>query len=194
MAKPRSYIAHMVEQASSPLVMTADELLHLHLPDKQVELVRGRLVVREPPGYRHGLVAGKLFMLMANHVRDLDLGAVFAAETGFQLFSDPDTVRAADVAVLRRERLPDPAPVGYAALAPDLVVEVLSPNDRAGEVLNKVGDWLTAGSRLVWVIDPARRRARVYRSDGSESVLADEDALDGEDVLAGFSCTLAEVW
>lgn len=194
MAKPRSYIERMVEQSSSPPVVTADELLHLHLPDKQTELVRGRLIVREPPGYGHGLAAGKLFTLIAPHVRDRDLGAVFAAETGFQLFSDPDTVRAADVAFIRRERLPDPPPVGYAALAPDLVVEVLSPNDRAGEVLNKVGDWLSAGSRLVWVIDTARRRARVYRADGSESLLADQDALDGEDVLAGFSRALTEVW
>jgi Uma2 family endonuclease len=77
---------------------------------------------------------------------------------------------------------------------PISVAEVLSPNDRAGEVLNKVGDWLIAGSRLVWVIDPLRHRALVYRADGSVSLLAELDALDGEDVLPGFSCSLDDLW
>jgi Uma2 family endonuclease len=79
------------------------------------------------------------------------------------------------------------------AMAPDLAVEVLSPDDRPGEVLEKVGDWLNAGVRLVWVVDPRRNAARVYRSDGSETHLAAGDTLDGEDVLPGFSCRLADV-
>jgi Uma2 family endonuclease len=78
-------------------------------------------------------------------------------------------------------------------MAPDLAVEVLSPGDRPGEVLGKVGDWLRAGCRVVWVIDPERRQVRVYRTDGSESVLGESDALDGEDVLPGFSCPLADL-
>jgi Uma2 family endonuclease len=174
-------------------LMTAADLLYLTLPDKQVELVRGRLIVREPPGYQHGVVAFALAMRIAEFVQPKHLGVVVAAETGFKLFSEPDTVRAADAAFISRDRAPDPAPVGYLSLAPDLAAEVLSPNDRAGEVLNKVGDWLTAGARLVWVIDPIRRRGVVYRNDGSVSLLADHDALDGEDVLPGFSCPLAEV-
>jgi Uma2 family endonuclease len=134
-----------------------------------------------------------LARLLANHVADHDLGIVVASETGFRLSSDPDTVRAADAAFIRRDRVPDPLPYGYAALAPDLVAEVLSPGDRPGEVMNKVGDWLNAGCRLVWVIDPARRRALVYRADGSVSLLAERDALDGEDVLLGFSSALVDV-
>src|SRR6185503_6931014 len=98
------------------------------------ELVRGRLVVREPPGDRHGVVAAKLARLIANHVNEHDLGVVVTAETGFKLFSEPDTVRAADAACIQHGRIPDPPPLGYASLAPDLVVEVLSPSDRAGEV------------------------------------------------------------
>jgi Uma2 family endonuclease len=184
----------MMDQLSSPAPMTAEELLQLHLPGKQTELVRGRLVVREPPGYQHGLVALRIAARIAEHVRANALGEVFAAETGFRLFSDPDTVRAGDVAFIQRARLPDPPPAGYAAVAPDLVVEVLSPNDRPGEVLQKVGDWLSAGTRLVWVIDPGRRRARVYRADGSESLLGERDSLDGEDVLPGFSCGLDSLW
>ena len=183
----------MTEQLSSPALMSADELLHLNLPDKQAELVRGVLRVREPPGYLHGRVALRIAARIAEHVRAKELGEVFAAETGFRLSSDPDTVRAADAAFIQSARLPDPPPVGYATVAPDLVVEILSPNDRPGEVLQKVGDWLNAGTRVAWVIDPERRRARVYRADGSESMLGAYDALEGEDV-PGFSCGLEPVW
>ncbi len=182
----RIYVAGMT-------LMTADELFMTPLPNKRTELVRGVLVVREPAGFRHGVVSATLTRLLGAHVATHGLGLVVAAETGFKLERDPDTVRAPDVAFVRRERLPDPDARGYAALAPDLVVEVLSPDDRPGEILGKVGEWLTAGSRLVWVVDPARRVARVYRADGSESVIAVADALDGEDVVPGFSCRLEEI-
>jgi Uma2 family endonuclease len=184
----------MAEESSIGGVMTADELLHVYLPGKRTELVRGRLIVSEPPGYRHGLVAAGLGRLIANHGYEHGLGVVVAAETGFKLFANPDTVRAPDAAFISRERAPQPPPVGYPSLAPDLAIEVMSPNDRAGEVLSKAGDWLSAGSRLVWVIDPGRRRAVVYRADGSVALLGEHDSLDGEDVLPGFSCSLAEVW
>jgi Uma2 family endonuclease len=89
--------------------------------------------------------------------------------------------------------MPPPDTMGYAALAPDLVVEVLSPGDRPGDVLAKVADWLSAGTRLVWVVEPLRRLARVYRHDGSETIVTADGALDGEDVLLGFSCPLASI-
>lgn len=175
--------------------MTAEELLYVSLPDRQTELVRGKLIVREPPGYQHGVVALKIARLIANHVHDHNLGVAVAAGTGFRLFTEPDTVRAADAAFISHGRAPDPPPQqGYAALPPDLAVEVVSPNDRAGEVQAKVGDWLTAGSLLVWVIDPVRRRAVVYRADGSVALLFEHDALDGEDVLPGLGCSLPELW
>jgi len=170
--------------------MTADELLRVRLPGKRVELVQGRLLVREPPGLRHGRIAAELAYLLAHHVRASDLGRVYAAETGFKLTHEPDTVRAPDVAFISRDRLPEPEPEGYAELAPDLVVEVLSPDDRPGEVLAKVADWLNAGSRLVWVVDPKRQFVRVYGQDGSESRLGTGQLLDGEDVVPGFSCPL----
>lgn len=176
-------------------LMTADELLHSSIPDKLVELVRGRLIVREPPGYLHGDVTMRLGTLLSAYAHEHGMGRVLAAETGFKLQSDPDTVRAADIAFIGIERVPpsDSRPVGYLALAPDLAVEVLSPRDRPGEILNKVGDWLDAGTRLVWVIDPERRLARVYRLDGTESQLLGDGALDGEDVLPGFTCGLAAI-
>ena len=95
-------------------------------------------------------------------------------------------MRAPDVAFIRNARLPEPPPRGFAEMAPDLAVEVLSPDDYTPEVLEKVADWLQAGARLVWIIDPIRANARVYRADGSESLLGLNDSLDGEDVLPGF--------
>ena len=178
--------------SSTAALMTADELLHLNLPDKRTDLVRGKLVVREPAGWTHGVVAMKLGIKLGTHVERTDAGVVLAAETGFRLESDPDTVRAPDVAFVARDRIPE-APQGFPALAPDLAVEVLSPDDRPGEVLAKVADWLDAGAKLVWVVDPARRLARVYRSDGSETAVSAEGSLDGEDVLPAFSCPLASL-
>src|SRR5439155_452133 len=128
-------------------------------------LVKGVLIVKEPAGYRHGAVAARLAKVLMDYADAQELGQVVAAETGFTLATDPDTVRAPDAAFVRRERLPDPPPAGFARLAPDLVVEVLSPDDRPGEVLAKVADWLSAGTRLGWVVDPAGRRARVHRAD-----------------------------
>src|SRR5256884_3451095 len=181
-----------VPRMSPPALLTADELQHVYVPDKRVELVRGLLVVRELPGMRPARVAMDLALALGAHVRAAGLGRVYA-EAGFKLASDPDTVRGPDIAFIRRDRIPDPEPTGFAHFAPDLVVEVMSPGDRAGEILAKVADWLSAGTRLVWVLDPERRLARVYRHDGSEAIVPSDGALHGEDVVHGFSCPLASI-
>lgn len=190
MPAERSYVAAM---PPTHAVVTAEELSHLRLPDKRVELVRGALVVREPAGGRHGRITVELTRQLANHVYEQGLGAVYAAETGFTLARDPDTVRAPDVAFVRRDRIPDPEPTGFPAYAPDLAVEVLSPDDRPGEVLAKVADWISAGTRLVWVVDPERRVVRVYRADGTEAIKTQDQSLDGEEVAAGFSCQVGSL-
>src|SRR5437879_10840226 len=169
-------------------LMTAEQLLQTTIPDKRVELVRGVLVVRVPAGYRHGRASMNLAFLLSRYVKGTGAGQVVSGDTGFKLASDPDTVRAPDVAFISRERLPDPQTRGFPALGPDLVVEVLSPDDRPGETLTKVGDWLEGGARLAWVIDPQRRLVRIYRADGTEPLLAESDPLDGQDVLPGFGC------
>ncbi|MGH7711651.1 MAG: Uma2 family endonuclease [Gemmatimonadaceae bacterium] len=168
-------------------LLTAEELLRLNLPNKRTELVHGMLIIREPAGYQHGDVAMRLGAAIHAHVEAHDLGRVFAAETGFMLARKPDTVRAPDVAFISKDGLPDPPLRGFAEMAPDLTVEVLSPDDDTPEVIEKVADWLRAGARLVWVVDPLRNNARVYRADGSEALLGERDALDGEDVLPGFT-------
>ena len=173
-----------------PALRTADELLHL--PDKHAELVRGVLIVREPPGLPHGRIAVELAVALTTHARTNGLGRVYV-ESGFQLASNPDTVRGPDLAFISHSRIPDPEPRGFPNFAPDLAVEILSPDDRPGEVLSKVGDYLSAGTMLVWVVDPDRRLARVYRADGSEQIVTDRESLQGEDVVPGFACPLATI-
>ena len=189
MTTPRNYVHVM----TAPALLTAEDLAQVRLPDKRTELVRGHMVVREPAGFRHGDIAMTIALAIGQFLRGHGSGRLLAAETGFVLATDPDTVRAPDVAFVRHERIPDPAPRGYARFAPDLVVEVLSPDDRPGEVQEKVADWLKAGTHLVWVIDPDRRTAHVYRSDGTDRLLSASDELDGEDLLIGLTCPLGEV-
>jgi len=173
--------------------VTAEELLRLSHPGKQVELVQGELVVCEPPAAWHGGISNNVAFRLTRFVREHDLGAVFGQDTGFQIAADPDTVRAPDVAFVRTERLADIPRRGYPRLAPDLVVEVLSPDDRPGEVLAKIGQWLETGVRLVWVLDPEAAQARVYRPDGSLDLLGATDEIDGEDVLPGFRCPVPDL-
>ncbi len=183
MAMPADSMAHL---------LTAEEVLQLEIPGKSAELVRGRLVVREPPSTRHGAVASRLNYLLAHHVYKHDLGVV-VQDAGFKIESDPDTVRAPDVAFVDRSTAGRISATGYASFAPDLAAEVVSPGDRPGEILAKVGQWLDAGTRLVWVIDPARVEARVYRDDGELTIVPPNGSLDGGSVLPGFTCALADV-
>lgn len=171
----------------------AEQLARLSLPDKRIELVRGEIVVREPPAAWHGGISNNVAHCLTSFVREHDLGAVFGQDTGFQIAEDPDTVRAPDVAFVRAERLPEIPRRGYPTFAPDLVVEVLSAEDRPGAVLTKVGEWLEAGARMVWVLDPEARRATAYEPDGHLEILDAEDRLDGSDVLPGFTCPVEEL-
>lgn len=185
--------AKYIDPVNVEKLVTADQLLRLNIQDKRVELICGRLVVREPAGARHGQVAMRFGYRIMAHVEANDLGRVYAAETGFQLESDPDTVRAPDVAFIVKDRLPEAEPYGYPRWVPDLAVEVVAHDDHPADTLEKVAAWLRAGVRLVWIVDCEKPVRRVYRSDGSESLLGLGDAFDGEDVLPGFSCRLGDV-
>ena len=134
------------------------------------------------------------YRIMA-YVEAHNLGRVYSAETGFKLESDPDTVRAPDVAFIAKHRLPEAEPYGYPPWVPDLAVEVLARDEHPSYTLEKVAAWLRAGVRLVWIVDCEKRVGRVYRADGGESLLGLGlgHAFDGEDVLPGFSCRLLDV-
>ena len=175
--------------------MTAEELFGLPGDGPRHELVEGELLAVTPAGFERGDLAGEVFFHVKAFVRERRLGVVLAAETGFVLRRDPDTVRAPDVAFVRADRVP----VGeqrrrFAELAPDLVAEVVSPNDRVGEVNGKVSQWLDAGVRLVWVVDPENRVVVVHEPGGVAHLLRDDGVLDGGDVLPGFQLPLAELF
>ena len=174
---------------------TAEELIRLPRGKCRYELVKGELFEMPPAGGRHGSVAMRIGILLGAHVMENQLGETFAAETGYILRRDPDTVRAPDASFIARDRLPpEELPAGYFDIMPDLAVEVLSPNDRLDEVRAKVADWLQAGVRLVWVIDPATRSAVVYRSASDGQELTEGESLDGADVIPGFTCQIRELF
>jgi Uma2 family endonuclease len=181
--------------APAERLMTAADLMHLPDDGYRYELEEGKLIRMPPPGPLASIVALTIARLIGNFVAEFRLGVVGGADFGFQLARDPDTVRAPDAAFYRADRLPAGGiPATYWELAPDLAVEVLSPSDRRGKVLKKVGEYLDAGARLVWVIDPVRRTAVVYRPEGEPTILGADGVLDGEDVLPGFALPLADVW
>ena len=176
-------------------LFTAEELLHLPTVGRRLELVKGKVYEMAPAGGRHGNAAMNMGTLLNVHVRSNGLGRVFAAETGFILRRNPDTVRAPDASFVSQGRLTaDEIPDGFIELAPDLVVEVVSPGDTRREVREKVEGWLRAGVRLVWVIYPVTRSATVYRSPEDVIHLNENDILDGENVVPGFACRLGELF
>ena len=182
--------------------MTAEQLLGYEIPGKRLELVRGQLVVREPASFSHGALSLRIGVVLTNHLtreRDqqgwtMSRGRLATADPGFTLARRPDTVRAPDVAYVSRERFAGPMPDGFPEFAPDLAVEVRSPSDRTGAVVAKVSDWLSAGTKLVWVVDPLREQVVVYRADGTVSVLALGETLSGEEILPGFAFPLQELF
>ena len=176
-------------------LITADELLQMPDDGKRYELIEGELIEMAPAGLRHGEIAATIALLIGNHVRRNDLGSFFVADPGFFLQRDPDTVRAPDVAFITKNRLsPKGAPAGFSDTIPDLVVEVVSPNDRSGQVQAKVEQWIEHGVKAVWLVHPERRSIMVYSSLSEVHVLHEGDTLTGDPVLPGFSCPVAEIF
>ena len=175
-------------------LMTADELLRMPRDGFRYELVKGELKQMPPAGFEHGVTIVDVCTPLDNFVREHVLGVVTGAETGFQIESDPDTVRAPDVAFVSAARLPRERVRGYFPGAPDLAVEVVSPGDTVQEVDDKVAEWLEAGARLVWVVRPSRKTVEVHRADGTVSLLGARDELSGESEVPGFSLPVARVF
>jgi Uma2 family endonuclease len=174
---------------------TAEQLLDLPRDGNRYELVAGELRQMTPSGWRHGAIGGNLHALLGAFVLENRLGQMFFAETGFLLARDPDTVRAPDVAFIRRDRLPTILPdEAYWPGAPDLAVEVVSPGDTVGEVDAKVKCWLDAGALMVWVVNPQWRNVTVYRSSTDIVTLTEGDEFDGQDVVPGFRCPVDRIF
>ena len=175
--------------------MTAKEFLERAPQDKRSELVRGEMIVMDPAGWEHGDLAGNIFGFLREHVRKHNLGRVFAAETGFVLRHDPDTVRAPDAAFVSNERFQaQKRRRGFFDGAPDLAVEVASPGESSDDIQDKVIDYLEAGTRMVIYLHPRTKTITVYSSLDKIRVLTLKDTLDGGDVLPGFSVPLREIF
>ncbi|WP_256369001.1 Uma2 family endonuclease [Aquisphaera insulae] len=172
---------------------TPDDLLSM--PDgKGIELVRGRLL-EHTMGAESSWVGGRLFGRLDRFVEEHDSGWLFPAETGYQCFPhDPTMVRKPDLSFIRKDRLPQSTvPTGWITIPPDLAVEVVSPNDRASELEDKLADYRLAGIPLVWVIYPDSRSVLVHRRDGTLARLLETNSLAGEDILPGFACPIREI-
>jgi Uma2 family endonuclease len=170
---------------------TEADLLAQPEDGNKYELVDGEIRM-SPGGARHSQVGVKLAARLLAFVQERQLGFVFGSDVGYRL--PGGNVRSPDASFVSAGRFPqDRVPDDFADLAPDLAVEVVSPGDRPRHVLDKVGEYLEAGTRLVWVIDPRRRKATAHRSLSDVRPLGPDDALDGEDVLPGFSCALASI-
>jgi Uma2 family endonuclease len=178
-------------------LVTADELLHMPPePDGTwFDLVRGRLIRVSPSVPRSNEVAAELIMRIGVHVRPNRLGRFGGSEGGFKLTSNPDTVRAPDVWFVRAERVPSGRmPRNFFDGAPDLAVEVLSPTDRSGDVWRRVGEYLDAGARLVWVLDPDTEAAVAFRPGEMPAIISADGELDGENVLPVFKVRLRDLF
>ena len=177
-------------------LLTAEQLFAL--PDDgchRYELLDGELVEMTPPGGEHSGIASQVIRFLLNFIEDQHLEYLVGSEVGVVLQRSPDRVRAPDAYVIARDRLPSGRlPTSYLEVVPDLIVEVVSPHDRAGEVQDKAEEWLPAGARLVWVIYPKTRSVIAQRGLSEIRIYREEDRLDAEPVLPGFTCPVGRLF
>lgn len=173
-------------------ITTAQQLLEMP-GHEHFELVEGELVPMSPPGFDHGCIVSDIAAILREFVRTGKLGLV-AVEAGFWVSHDPDTVRSPDVAFVRAERIPPGGVRAFFDGAPDLAVEVISPSDRASDVLAKAQDWLQSGCTAVWVVDPETRTVTVYSRRPQTLFLSLNDTLACEELLPGFCLPVSQLF
>lgn len=190
----------MAVQLMSPQVKMADrprltgkELARLGDIGRS-ELVKGEIVYMSPTGFWHGSVESRISRALSNFVSAQELGTVFSGEVGIYTQRKPDTIRATDIGFISRARMAKVKSKSYLDVAPELVVEVLSPDDRWNDLMDKLDEYFTIGVNLVWVADPRRQQVYVYRSVTDVQRLLAEDTLTGGEVLPGFSVPVAELF
>ncbi len=181
--------------ATTQKLMTAEELLRLPDDGQRHELIAGELRTMAPTGEEHGGLTATFTTSLNGHVVAHKLGRVLTGEPGFLLTTNPDTVRAPDVAFISRERiLATGTFTGYRPGAPDLAIEVISPNDLYTEVEEKVATWLAHGARMVIVANPRHRTVAVHRSRTEVRHLTIDDVIDGEDVVPGWTLPVRDLF
>ncbi len=176
--------------------VTAEDLFRRNVRDERTELVAGELLRMSPAGAEHGVIAMRIGAWLLMFVEQHQLGLVCAAETGFLVGRDPDTVRAPDAAFISRERLGEGRPPKkFWPLAPDLAVEVISPSESAEQVQERLRDWFAAGVRAVWMLYPGTASVHAYRSPSEVRIFQrGEELTGGDDLLPGFSCAVSDLF
>ena len=173
--------------------VTGEELLRR--PDLEpCELVEGRIVPMSPTGFLHGDIETELGTALRTWARKTGRGRAVGGEVGVYVRRDPDTVRAADLIYISYERLAGRTPVGYLDVAPELVMEILSPDDRWDDVMEKLAEYFAAGVDRVWVVAPKLRSVFSYRSLTEGQQVEEGDVLSDEEVLPGFSLPVADLF
>lgn len=175
--------------------MTAEEFFLTVEPESgRYELVNGEIEFTPPPGLQHGEVQGLVYFAIKTYLLTNRIGRVFT-ESGALIERDPDTARGPDVSYYSQERLPfGVTVVAYHGKPPDLAAEVMSPDDTTAAMKAKAREYLAAGVRVVWVIDPDDRTVTVFAEPTRSTVLEAEATLTCEDVLPGFSCRVADLF
>lgn len=186
-----------LQSAGAPLVATQISVADFEVtnyPDR-VELVDGEIVEMTPSSEGSSSLAARIIVLLGMHVLPNDLGRLYGADGGFVLFPDRETVRVSDVAFVRAERMPQgEARRHFPRLAPDLVVEVLSPTDRASEVLSKVAMYQEAGVPLIWLVDPETLTVTVLATNLAPVTLHPGDSLEGGNVLPDLQIAVGDIF
>jgi Uma2 family endonuclease len=177
-----------------PMALTAEEFESRSSEFGRSQLVAGKVQLMSPCNFGHGFTITNLAHLLRPFVKKRRLGAVISCDVGFILARNPDTVLAPDIAFVAASRLPTDRWFKFFEGPPDLAVEVVSPDDRKAEVHAKAHAWLAAGTRLVWIVNPMTQRIAIYRPGTAVEELSLDNALDGGDVIPGFSCAIAEVF
>jgi len=175
--------------------MTIAEFLVADLPEGKSELVRGEVRLTPTPGPPHGRAATNLIVLLGSYVKEHRLGWVFGDAIGYELVRFPHTVRVPDASFLKADRIPsDGVRPGLFKFPPDLAIEVISPSETASSLEEKIRDYATSGTPLIWLVDPMRRTIMTIPADAPVSWLAEGDTLSGGTVIPGFACPVAEVF
>ena len=174
--------------------ITVDELVAR--PDQiEYELIEGHLVGRNPVGSRESYVAARIIYLLLGFIEARKLGFVFTSELGYKCFGNRETLRRPDVSFISSVRLKgDQIDSGYLTIPPDLAIEVVSPNDFAYEVEQKVEQYLEAGIRMVWVVFPNTKTINIFHSDRSVQKLSEADTITAGDVIPGFSAPVRAIF
>ena len=175
--------------------LSAETLYAMSSTAGRAELVEGELIRMSPAGFEHGSITLRLTWRIARHVEENNLGVVCAAETGFLIARNPDTVRASDLAFVTQARIDEIGSVkGYWPGCPEMVAEVVSPSDTDSEVQAKALAWIEAGCQVVWIVDPKQKHVVEFRSETAIRVFTVKDRLSAPDLFGDWTIDVAKLF